>query len=500
MTEDAEKKEQLIQKILELEAIKKELQSRKYTSDLFLFNHEVLRVQDQGVLAPFHEELCDFVMDDKSRKKLILVPRGHLKSTLVTVGYSLLRIAKNPSVRILIANATYDMACAFVSQIKKHLSTNPNFKDIFGDLATNADKWSENMITVPAETSFAKREATVTAYGIGGNLVSQHYDLIIMDDLVNRDMINTPEQIQKTILFYKDALDLLEPNGKMIIIGTRWHQADLYGWIMDKENSEQVWKNFEVFFRKAYTGNLETGEDFQAVFPQKFTREYLQNLKMEKGPYEFNTQYQNEVINREDAKFKEDWFQVVLEDELKWRNIQYYTMVDPAIGQLKTSDKTAIVTIGVDEFNNWFVRNIIYGRMLPNEIIANIFANWEVYHPRKVGVEMVAFQKSLRYALTDEMRRRNIFLPLEELKASSSKRERIDGLIPRYANNSIFHLQTCPYRDILEEELLWYPNGKHDDIIDALAYGLQIATPSRKKETHWRGRKDEDDRRTRYLY
>ncbi len=160
-------------------------------------------------------------------------------------------------------------------------------------------------------------------------------------------------------------------------------------------------------------------------------------------------------------------------------------MVDPAIGQLKSSDKTAIVTIGVDEFNNWFVRNIIWGQMLPNEIINHIFNNWEAYHPKKIGVEFTAYQKSLQYGLHDEMRRRNLFLPLAELKADRSKAERIEGLIPRYANGTIFHLQQCPHRDILEEELVWFPKGKHDDIIDALSYGLQIALPSRKKETKW---------------
>ena len=97
------------------------------------------------------------------------------------------------------------------------------------------------------------------------------------------------------------------------------------------------------------------------------------------------------------------------------------------------------------------------------------------------------------------MRRRNIFLPIVELKADKSKRERIEGLIPRYANGTIFHLQTCPQREILEEELLWYPRGKHDDIIDALAYGLQITFPARKRETRHYGR-DEDGHSRRYLY
>jgi predicted phage terminase large subunit-like protein len=498
-------KELMIQKIVQLQAIKNELQARKWTKDLFEFNRKVLHVEgekDGLPLAPFHKEMCDFVMNGRN-KELLLLPRGHLKSTLVTVGYSLLRIAQNPDVRILIANATYDMATSFVGQIKKHLQNNQTFRDYYGDMTSNADRWSENMISVKRRTPFSiHKEATVTAYGMGGNLVSQHYDVIICDDLVNRDYVNTKEQIEKTILFYKDSLDLLEPTGKIIILGTRWADNDLYGWIMDKTNPEQAWKDFDVMIKQAYTGELETGKDLQLLFPQKFTQEVLKTLKQNKGPVEFSSQYMNDPLPQESAKFKTAWFKQILEDELKVRELNLFTMVDPAIGQRKDSDKTAIVTIAVDQYNNWFVVNVIWDHMLPNQIIDSIFSNWDEYHPNKVGIELTAYQKSLQYALVDEMRRRNIFLPIVELKAEKSKAERIEGLIPRYANGTIYHLSQCNFREAMEEQLMRYPIGKHDDIIDALAYGLQIARPTRNPVTPYRRHSadSEDRKKKRYLY
>ena len=496
--------DELVEKIAELELVKHELQARKYTEDLFEFNRKILHVEEGPnlvPLAPFHKEMCNFIMTP-SQKKMMLLPRGHLKSTLITIGYSLLRIAQNPEVRILIANATYDMATSFLSQIKKHIQYNETFRDYYGDLSSNAEKWSENMITIPKYKPFTKKEATVTAYGMGGNLVSQHYDLIIGDDLVNRDFITTHEQIEKTILFYKDALDLLEPTGKFIILGTRWADNDLYGWILDKSNPEQVYKNFDIMIKKAFEGNLETGENLQLLFPDKYTREVLRTLKQNKGPIEFSSQYQNEPLPQESAKFKVDWFKRVTEDELKVRDLNLFTMVDPAIGQRKESDKTAIVTIAVDQWNNWFVVNIIWDTMLPNEIINHIFWNWEQHHPLKIGIELTAYQKSLQYALVDEMRRRNIFLPIVELKAERSKKERILGLVPRYANGTIFHLEQCPFREEMEDQLMRFDVGKHDDIIDALAYGLQIAHQSRLRSIKrpYRSGTDEEDRKKRYLY
>ena len=60
-----------------------------------------------------------------------------------------------------------------------------------------------------------------------------------------------------------------------------------------------------------------------------------------------------------------------------------------------------------------------------------------------------------------------------ELKHGGIQKEtRIRGLIPRYANNDIYHIiGEC---DDLESELIRFPRGKHDDVIDALAYGQQI--------------------------
>ena len=83
-------------------------------SNLFKFNKLILKVEEgkgKFPLAPFHKQMCEFVEKNKRKKKLMLVPRSHLKSTLITVGYSLQQLLANPGIRILVANATYDLAC-----------------------------------------------------------------------------------------------------------------------------------------------------------------------------------------------------------------------------------------------------------------------------------------------------------------------------------------------------------------------------------------------------
>jgi len=203
-------KEALIKQIVEETQINSVLVRKILLRNLYKFNIFGLGIEEQKnsvSLAPFHKEMCSFIDKNPKRFKLILVPRGHLKSSLITIGKSLQWMYQDQSVRILIANATYKMACTFVGQIQRHLKFNQKLLEKFGCIADNPVNWTSDTITLEAaKEAHGKKEATLTGFGMGGNLVSQHYDKIILDDIVNRDTINTREQIEKTILFLKDIL------------------------------------------------------------------------------------------------------------------------------------------------------------------------------------------------------------------------------------------------------------------------------------------------------
>jgi len=449
-------------------------------------------------LAPFHKELCHFVQDHRQKKKLILIPRGHLKSTLVTVGYSLFRIVEDPSVRILIQNATYQTAADFVRAIKKHLQENETLIRIFGDLTEGAVEWSENRFTLKnAKQTSRGKESTVTGYGVETTKTGQHYDLIIHDDLVERENIGTREQIEKVIIRYKDSLDLLDPGGQMIVIGTRWSDGDLYDWILDRES--HVSQSYEKMIRKAFTWEgdiqhaLKTGEGIKDVlWPEKFTQEELYTRYREKGPYEFSTQYLNDPAPEDDATFRRDWFRYYDPSDLTGRLLNTYITVDPAVSEDRRADFTVILTASIDQYGNIFLRNIARGQWNPSAIIRNIFAEAEKYHPVKVGIEDIAFQKTLSYFIREESKRRNRYLPIQEISPGGrSKDSRIKGLQPLYAAGKVYHYKQLPHLTYLEDELLRFPRGRNDDIIDAESYLLALLARPREKT---------QARRNRYLY
>lgn len=466
----------------------------------FDFCCEVLGMKD---LQPFHKDLCNFMQDNRDKKRLILLPRGHLKSTIVTVGYSLWRIAQNPKIRILIANATSPMAEAFLSQIKAHLQKNPEFIDLFGDLTKGSVKWSTEAIQLARPGSYDSKENTVTAFGIGGNLVSQHYDVILMDDLVNRENIHTPDRIADVMTFYKDVQDLVDDplRSEQILIGTRWHEADLYGTILDDANPEK--HKFAVMKREAVEGAYELIkkpdgrfgiEGGQILFEVKFPREALEDLLNAKGPSEFSAQYLNDPVPSSESTFKYDW-KYYEEDDLRGKEVYHYITLDPAFfdpHSKKTDlDYTVFLVNAVDAENNWHIRDIIRDRMKPEDIIEMIFDLDLKWKPKAFGIESVAFQKILAYEARRRMRERNRFIPIVELKHAGSnaksKYERIQALEPRYAIGSILHGKEVRHTTTLEMELRRFPRARTDDIADALANQLEIATPPRKNERRGRG-------------
>jgi predicted phage terminase large subunit-like protein len=486
-----------------------ELEKQVYLNDLFAFNTDVLQVESSTdsagrrvPLRDFHKNLCHFVETNPKRKKLILMPRGHLKSTLVTVGYSLQRIARDPRVRILIANATATMAEAFLGQIKRHLQYNSKFKELFGDMSIGADKWMANMITIPSgEGSYASKEATVTAYGMGGNMVSQHYDMIIVDDPHNRENTGTKDQIEKVKTGYKDLLDLLEPGGQLIVIGTRWHDDDLYGELMNPKNSES--KEFDTYFQQALSGAriaIKDGGGYEieggvVLWPEKYSLKALTTLLNEKGIYEFNKQYQNVCVDDDNAVFQKKWIGEY--DPSSLGHMTKFTAIDPAISLKQRADYTAIVTIGVDVFNKVYILEVKRGHFTEKQMGDELFWTYERFHPQKIVIESIAFQKVLQHYIMEEAKRQHRYLPIQEISPESneSKEKRIRSLQPLYMRGDILHSNSVANIEYLEDELLRFPSGKFDDCADCLAYAVSVSHPPRRSYDD-----DDSEKKRHYLY
>lgn len=433
-----------------------------------------------------HDDLERFLRRP-ARKKALLLPRGHLKSSLVTMSYSILKILKNPNVRILIANQVWDMSRTFLREIKQQLETSP-LKYLFGEFVS--DKWNEDEIIVRQRTK-PLASPTITTTGVDAEKTGSHYDVIILDDLTGLQNSQTPEQREKTKRFRRSMINLLDPGGELIEIGTRWHLDDTFSLILDEGSTER--KYYDVMVKRIV-------EDGKIIFPRHFSKkfntirkeweaadagncmDYIDHLKASMPIDEFMAQYYNDPISSENQVFRKDYFQYW---EKRPEGIYIGMAVDLAISQKTDADFTAITVLGMDKDWNVYILDYLRGKWTPTEILNNIFEMQYRWKPYQVGMEVNGFQRTIKLALEDEMRRRKQYFGVDEIKTGpdTHKQNRIKSLEPFYRQHKVFHAQWMRSKE-MEIELLTFPKGKHDDIIDAMCMALPMLSPG-SVQTHF---------------
>lgn len=171
-------------------------------------------------------------LEQPGKEKLFLLPRGHLKTSIITVGWTIQQVLRNPNVRILINNAVWDNARIILNQISDLLTTGSPLPAIFGQFRTAKCRWTRDELEVAQRTSGVHREATFMTAGVESAKTGLHFDIIVNDDIVIRENVTTADQIQKVTNVHRDCYALLDPGGKLIDVGTRWAMGDIYGQII----------------------------------------------------------------------------------------------------------------------------------------------------------------------------------------------------------------------------------------------------------------------------
>lgn len=179
-----------------------------------------------------HDDLANY-LENSGKHKLILIPRGHLKSSIVTIAWTIQQLLRNPNLRILIRNAVWDQSRRFLGEIQGHLEDG-QLPLLFGSFKTAKTAWTKEECDIQ-QKKIKKASPSIMTAGIETSLTGLHFDVIVDDDLVNDKNTSTKEQIQKVIDVYNDSFNLLDRGGTHIVIGTRWNLRDLYGHILSTD-------------------------------------------------------------------------------------------------------------------------------------------------------------------------------------------------------------------------------------------------------------------------
>lgn len=445
--------------------------------DLYFLSRGILgRGKADAMTKVVHVPLCSFLQDNSTQNKLIALPRSFLKSTLACIKLPIWFALNNPNVRVLIACNIIENAMNHLRTIKHIFERNTLFRHLYPEIVPDIRKvqWSDHAVTVRRTGGYG--EATFTAAGVGTNVVGTHYDVVIMDDILTatKDDVTGEElapsqlDIDRAIGWYKLAVSLFDTpsKGLSFYIGTRWAIHDVIDYILVND------KSFIPYIQNVHTkGTKDT-----PVYPERFDRKALDQIKIRQGPYIYASQYLLEPLPIELMVFKPEWihtYQRVPQGGVR------YTYIDPAISKSRRACKTAIITIECTHEHKIYVKEAVIKKgMGVIELVDNIFRIHKVYNPRSIVVEAVAYQEAIGQVVKERQKRENCFFSIKDDKPTrgESKDERIQGLAPRFAAGQIFIQE---YMGELRTELLEYQgveNSRYVDGIDALAGAVKIST------------------------
>lgn len=465
-------------------------------------------VSPQLLLGECHVELMQWIQSPTTRmNKLILMPRGHLKSRLMAI-YCAWVLVRDPTETILYLSATMDLAEKQLTLIKQ-LLLSPICMKFWPDMVNSEEskrrRWTSTEIALdhPSRAREQIRDPSVKAAGLTSNITGSHATLVVLDDIVVPNNAYTNEGRLRVRNAVSQIAAIKEPDRPTIAVGTRYHPEDEYG--------EMMSQNYDMFDPESggylgtqmiydvYTRVVETDGVFlwpRAKRPDGRWFGFDQNvLARIRGEYssavQFYANYYNEPNDLESEQISSDFFQEFDSEKLHWqgekllfqeRKLNVFAAIDFAFSRARKADFTAVVVIGVDYDHNIYVLEI--HRFKTDKIseyfdaIRQTHLRWKY---RKLRAEVTVAQQAIVRDLKDSyIKPEGLRLSVDEIRPNrfeGDKKERIMAILePKYMNYQVWHSDSLRYKTDLEDELV-LENAATDDIINALADAIDVSTP-----------------------
>lgn len=456
--------------------------------DLFYLCYEILNYRDLD--DPLHDDMCDFMaMCDRERlTSLTLIPRGHFKSSIATVGRSIQWIIQDQNTAIGLVSSDLKNSKKFLREIRVQIEQNEKLKALFPEIfykdpRRESPKWTEEEIQV--RRTKIRKEGTIKIFGLDEGIpTGDHYPRILVDDAVNADNVKTEERLAKIEENARLLLPLLEvPDQPIHWVGTRYHIRDYYAKLMEHGD-------IALYYRQAV-------EDGKPIFGNRFTPEILEKTRIKVGTYIFNCQYMMEPMDPGSMRFKREWLRYAPHPVTTINpGMVFFLTVDPASQTRKESDFTAMLVFGIDHLWNFYMVDGVHDKLNPGQLVDRVFELVERWGIEVVGLETIAFQKTYKFWLERKMEEKDKRFVIVELKGhKTTKDDRIKGLQPimeagkfwlppkgqkisytrLWENPDDGQAQTV---DIVEQFLVefdLYPDATHDDLLDVAAMAREIA-------------------------
>jgi len=444
-----------------------------------------------------------------------LMPREHGKTEAGTVVIPTWAALRDPNIRVLLMSINADKAADKLSEISEHI------KRLAPQFGRRVVKNNETQLQLEREATY--EEPTIQAAGFKTGVTGGHYDVIILDDVVEYDTQRTAHRREVAWKKLQDFLNLdsKQGNSVFLVLGTRKHLEGLYselinsiGW--DTRVEEAIdpddWSVIENGEYQLKTRHQETGEeqwydasdtaaideqhetvvavdveqDVDVLWPEwapieSLIKDMVVGFGADEGTLVWQRENQNDPGALEGQILSEDMLTFV--DNLPDRALRFYAGVDvaavddPEKAARNDTDYFAVATIVEDAVNDVAYLVDLQRKRGMKQAEAVIWLSNKlaaVGHEfnQEVNLVLVEANKNQRWFVEAA---RDADLRVDPTTSSGDKAQRIIDMSTRFEQGKVRILETAmaDWQNFIAKEWCGFPTYSHDDRLDAIEIALR---------------------------
>lgn len=418
------------------------------------------------------------VTSGKSKRIIFTCPPQHGKSTFISEILPPWYLGCFPDNRVLLG--TYEADFAETWGRKARTIMEEFGQDLWGvgvdQRSHAADRWD-----------IADAQGGMMTAGIAGGFSGKKGNLFIVDDPhKNSDEAASEVMQEKVWDFYRTcALTRMAEDGIVIVMHTRWHEGDLIG-RLQAAMADGSGEKFEVINLPAIAEEPETWPTGwtrapgDILCPELFSKETLLTRRSALGPYFWSALYQQRPTPEGGGVFKREWLQswtyAGKDNELcnlggrlfRWSELIAFVTVDLAVSMKTEADFTAIAAWAVTNAGDLILLDMDRRRMEGPDILPAVQRMMDRTGATLAWIEKTGFQLSLiQQAQRDGM-------DVRELEADRDKLQRAIASTATMDARHFWIPPAAPWLDSYVHEMLMFPKGKHDDMVDVTSYADRV--------------------------
>lgn len=412
---------------------------------------------------------------------IVTLPPRHGKSELISRRFISWYIGRDSYRNVIFSTYNDNFAEDFGADVRNIVCA-PQYRQVFPAFSLRKGGASKSLI----QTAKGGRAVFV---GRGGSITGRGADQLIIDDPIkDAEEANSPTVRQKLWEWFTQVAmtRLMSSAASVIIVHTRWHEDDLIGRLTDPTNphfNEEEAAKWKIINLPAIAGDDDPlgRAKGELLWPERFDMEFME-AQRRLDPRGFSALYQQRPTPEDGDFFQRDYVQFYTKDQLP-KDLRIYAASDHAVGTDKTrNDATVCLIAGVDGNDDIYLLDCFWERAAADRVVAAMLDLMKRHKPVMWWAEKGHISKSIAPFLRKRMQEEKVYCAIDEVTPINNKVQRAQSIQGRMSMKKVFFPKNAAWTMNALDELLKFPNARHDDFVDALAWlGMKLgrmAAPS----------------------